>query len=139
MVLAPRLPLSYNALHQPTVLAIAQRLPAAFFQGESALNSSRQRRLCKTKVAGRNSFRSQLSRFRFPSRTTVDASQFIELKVGRFAEDGGLHEAASSVSTRHSFFLRSLLSRRVYRFANWKCPEEASREAFANAQQRTVA
>jgi hypothetical protein len=29
--------LSYNACHQPTVLAIAQRLPAAFFQGETAL------------------------------------------------------------------------------------------------------
>jgi hypothetical protein len=29
---------AYNASHQPTVLAIAQRLPAAFFQGEAALN-----------------------------------------------------------------------------------------------------
>jgi len=54
-VLARRQPLSYNACYQPTVLAIAQRLPAAFFQGEAALNSSRQRRLSKLKVAGRNS------------------------------------------------------------------------------------
>jgi len=41
--LARRRRLSYNASHQPTVLA-SQRLPAAFFQGEAALNSSRQRR-----------------------------------------------------------------------------------------------